>query len=148
MTPSIRIWWDTSVQAYRCATPYKAEFVEALKLVIPTSKRSFDPSTKVWTFAEECLVGITALCARVWSTKPNVLTRQQVENAQQSAVLSKTSGVDVVIVEFFRLLPPEAAQAAYRKAAMLLHPDRGGDMDKMSRLNAAWQRIEAEVYKT
>jgi curved DNA-binding protein CbpA len=50
-------------------------------------------------------------------------------------------------MEFFRLLPFEAAKAAYRLAIQELHPDRGGDPIKAARLNAAWQWIESEIFK-
>ena len=51
------------------------------------------------------------------------------------------------IIEFFRLLPFEAAKGAYRLAIKELHPDKGGDPVKAARLNAAWQRIESEIFK-
>jgi hypothetical protein len=44
---------------------------------------------------------------------------------------------------FAALLPFKAAQAAYREAAKLFHPDHGGDQDKMQQLNAIWQQVKA-----
>jgi curved DNA-binding protein CbpA len=50
--------------------------------------------------------------------------------------------------ELVELLPFEALQACYRKAAMMLHPDRNSnDGDKMARLNTAWNKIEEEFKK-
>ena len=46
-----------------------------------------------------------------------------------------------------KLLPFDAAQSAYRKAALLLHPNKGGDKEKMTRVNALWSRIENELYR-
>jgi hypothetical protein len=51
------------------------------------------------------------------------------------------------IIEFFGLLPFEAAKGAYRLAIKELHPDKGGDPVKAARLNATWQRIESEIFK-
>jgi curved DNA-binding protein CbpA len=52
-----------------------------------------------------------------------------------------------ITLEFFRLAGPDAMLKAYRAAALTLHPDRGGSMDVMSSLNAAWDRIQKEVFK-
>jgi len=56
--------------------------------------------------------------------------------------------LDSVLLTFVKLLPYTAAQAAFRKAAMELHPDKnGGNGDRMSALNASWTRIETEFYR-
>ncbi len=47
---------------------------------------------------------------------------------------------------FARLLPYRAARLAYHEAAKLLHPDRGGSVEKMQVLNLAWRAAE-EVYR-
>ena len=47
------------------------------------------------------------------------------------------------LAEFAALLPFEAAQAAYRTAARIYHPDCGGDTLKMQQLNAAWARAKS-----
>src|SRR5256885_910956 len=64
-----------------------------------------------------------------------------------SSALVSPNSLEDAIIEFFRLLPFEAAKAAYRLAIQELHPDRGGDPVKAARLNAAWQRIESEIFK-
>jgi hypothetical protein len=46
------------------------------------------------------------------------------------------------LTAFAALLPAKAAQIAYREAAKILHPDRGGDKAKMQRLNQAWARVK------
>src|SRR5690242_12916518 len=57
MTPTtnVRIWWDTSVNAYRMASPFNRELVDGIKTFIPVSDRSYDPATKIWTFVERQL---------------------------------------------------------------------------------------------
>jgi hypothetical protein len=153
MTPTgnIRIWWDTSVNAYRLVSPFNKDLVDALKSQIPVSDRAYDPITKVWTLVERQLAPVQALL-KMLNLQAVVITRQQAEQAQQAsssagASARKDKPLDTVIIEFVRLLPLDAAKAAYRRAAMELHPDRqGGSADKMQALNTAWARIEKEVY--
>lgn len=42
----------------------------------------------------------------------------------------------------------EQVRAAYKTAARKNHPDRGGDVEKMKRINAAWERLKHHFGKT
>jgi hypothetical protein len=148
MTPqsNIRIWWDTSVSAYRMSSPFNRELVDGIKTSIPVSDRSYDPQSKIWTFVERQLAPLQAMLKLI-GANATVITRQQTETASQSSPSAQRGKpLDTVIVEFVRLIPQECMLKAYRAAAMQLHPDRGGSMDKMSALNAAWDRLQKEVY--
>lgn len=150
MTPTtnVRIWWDTNVSAYRMASPFNKELVEAVKKFVPVSDRSYDPATKIWTFVERQLAPLQGLF-KTLGIQPTIVTRQQAEQAQQSSSATgprRGTALDALALEFLRLLPYDAAQAAYRKAAMTLHPDHGGDMQRMTALNAAWDRLQKEIY--
>lgn len=142
---NVRIWWDTQVQAYRLTTPYHQPFLEALKALIPYSDRSYDKETRIWTLTERYFKPVKELCETIWPSAVTTVTKEQAQSAQspKSVTLIK---IDEVIVQFFRMLPPDAAAKAYRHAAMLMHPDRGGDMESMSKLNALWQRLETELF--
>jgi len=141
--PKVRIWWDRDLQGYYVETPYSRAFVEGLKLVVPASDRGWDPASKIWTITERFFPAIKVAAERIFPGQVNILTREQAEKATApSAVKIKT--LNEVLLDFVLLLPNDALQKAYRVAAMTLHPDRGGDMEKMSRLNALWQRIEME----
>lgn len=144
---SVRIWWDASVQAYRLTSPFNKDLVDAIKTHVPVSGRSYDPPAKMWTFTEQYLTPLMNLF-KVMGVSPTVLTRQQVEAAQQSSPDGAQRGKPLpdLAVEFLRNCGLDAAQKAYRYAAMLNHPDRGGDMQKMSALNAAWDRIQKELF--
>lgn len=153
MTPigSIRIWWDTSVNAYRMASPYSAELVDALHKVIPYNDRQFDKASKIWTITEKYLTPLLATLKLIGVT-PTVITRQQTEvtqTQQQQGTNIAQRGVplDQVIIQFVKLVPPAAMTKAYRAAAATLHPDvNAGNSDKMTALNVAWDRIQKEVY--
>lgn len=155
MSPNatVRIWFDTTVSAYRMTSPFNKELVTALKQ-IPASDRSYAPDSKIWTFTEKYLDGILSLCKTVMGVTPQLVTRAQAEKAQAgqtqghttAAVPRGASPMDSTILTFFRLLPYEAALAAYRKAAVVYHPDHQGDVAKMSDLNVCWQRIEKDLF--
>jgi hypothetical protein len=143
---NVRIWWDSQVAAYRIAMPYSQEFVSAIKALIPASDRAFDPTTKVWTFTERFFDPMQLLCEKVYG-KHNVVavTRQQAQSAQAPASITKFTAAQLA-VDFLTLVGFDAAQAAYRRGAVALHPDHGGNLEKMTKLNAVWQRLEKEVF--
>ena len=143
----INIWWNPDAEAYNMIVPYSTGFKTAFELALPASDRSFDFDTKIWTFTERHLTAIASLVEKLWHTKPTIITRIQVERANSGGNIITSATIDSVIATFVKMLPYEAMQQAYKRAAMLMHPDRGGDMEQMSKLNAAWQRLERELYK-
>lgn len=152
MTPQgeIRIWWDTAVAAYRVASPYNEALVDFLGKQIPVSDRSYDKPTKIWTLVERQLAPLEAFI-KLMNMRSTVVSRQQAEATQQSQSKAGTAStrnepIDQVIVRFVKLCPPDAMQKAFRAAAIAMHPDRGGNANKMASLNAAWDRIQKEVY--
>jgi hypothetical protein len=149
----VMIYWDVKIQAYQLKMKTDFDRIEKvvnfLKATIPHSDRSWDPNTKTWTFIEKYLDGVEKLCKVIYgNSEVAVLTKASVEGqTKNQAVASQTiSGTDATLLEFMKLLPYEAAQKAYKAACFVLHPDRGGNMEAMSKLNASWQKIEREVY--
>ena len=146
------IYWDVKVQAYQLQM--KSDFgkiektVQFLKQAIPHSDRNWNPDTKTWTFTEKYLDGVQKFCVLIFGQQEvATLTRDKVEGQTRSVSVQSTNTLDLAILTFMKLLPYEAAQRAYKMAAMTLHPDRGGDMELMTKLNQAWSKIEKEVYK-
>lgn len=144
--PSIRIWWDNDVGVYRCSIPYNATVNDLLNQAIPFSERSLDKESKIWSITEQAMPAFRKIAESVFKSQATVITKEQAQKASASPSITKAT-LDSVLLDFVKLLPYEAAQKAFRLAALTLHPDRvGGDMEKMSRLNAAWTRIEKEFY--
>jgi len=146
------IFWDVKVAAYQLQM--KGDFgkidktVQFLKGAIPHSDRNWEPLTKTWTFTEKYLDGVSKFCVLIFgSQEVAVLSRDKVEGQSRNISVSGTNTLDLTIIAFVKLLPYEAAQRAYKMAAMNLHPDRGGDMESMTRLNQAWSKLEKELYK-
>lgn len=158
-SPTIRIFWDTSIAAYRVSSPYNETLVDFLSKQIPVSDRSYDTATRIWTIVERQLAPLENLL-KMLNFKTTIITRAQAEAAAQKQAQTQAAGtssrditstsrrpLDAVILEFVRMLPYDAAKAAYRRAAIELHPDKNPDnASKMSTLNTAWTRIEKEVY--
>jgi hypothetical protein len=139
-----KIWWDTTVDAYRVVTPYRPQFVELLKQLLPASDRAWDAASKTWTITEKFLPSVKDLTERIFGGTATIVSRQQAQAAQQPPPQRGGAATPVgkLIEEWFQLLPYSAAQKAYRYGAMELHPDRGGSMETMSKFNALWQQIE------
>lgn len=146
------IFWDIKIQAYQLQMKGDFQKIEKavafLKQAIPHSDRNWDPTSKTWTFTEKYLDGVQKFCVILFGGQEVAcLTRDKVEGQSKNISVSSTNTLDVALLTFMKLLPFEAAQAAYRRASLTLHPDRGGDMESMTKLNQAWSRIEKEVYK-
>lgn len=146
--PKCKIWWDTNVQSYHVSTPYNPEFVAALKQLIPVSDRHFDFDAKIWVFTERFFGPVSRLAKTIWPNPGEIviIDRVTTDRASQPTAVEKKP-LSNLCQEFLEVLPFDAAQSAYKKAALLLHPDRGGDMEKMATLNALWNRLRKEIYK-
>jgi hypothetical protein len=151
-----RIWWDVQSGAYVISSAYNDKLVEALKTIIPSGDRSFDPQTKHWFVKEQYGEMIRSVAASAFGVHAvsftSKLTAEQAQQQQrqwQPPVSSTPSGTtEAAIQDFFALLDYDSAKAAYRRAAGTLHPDKaGGDAQKMAKLNELWARIEKEYYK-
>lgn len=150
------ITWDSAAEAYSCATPYQPNFIEFIKTRIPGKQRAWDATQKLWFVKEDWLDIIQTLATELWGADAvKVITRKEVEDAervqvraQQEAILAALPERERAFYDFLTALPFEAMQAAYRRAALLLHPDRNPtDGEAMAKLNAAWSKIEKEYSK-
>ena len=139
-----KIWWDTTVDAYRVVTPYRPQFVELLKQLLPASDRAWDAASKTWTITEKFLPSVKDLAERIFGGTATIISRQQAQAAQQPPPQRGGAATPIgkLLEEWFQLLPYESARKAYRDGALALHPDRGGSMENMSRFNSLWQQIE------
>ena len=159
MAIKARIWWDEAAQAYLLSlVPDKnlRPFIAILKSRVPSGERDYDPKTNFWYLKEIYIEGVRALAQQVYGiASVSFTSRTVVEQARQSRPVGlPTTPIKQVFVEFITMVNEdstqaisyEAAKRAYRRAAITLHPDRGGDPAKMARLNELWSRVEHEYY--
>lgn len=166
MAAQVRILWDESAQAFRVSTPYKPQFVDTLKTLIPSGERAWDRDNKIWTVVEKYGVPVKGLCEQVWGAS-NVMYVDRAAMAQQQAAARhaqqaqaqqanyqyvappvKGDPLDTVMATFVKMLPFEVAKKAFHGAAMAHHPDKnGGDGSKMNTLNVAWDRLRSEFWR-
>lgn len=161
MAIKAKIWWDVQSQAYVISMAFNEKAVEALKTIIPSGDRNYDPSTKFWYVKEQYGEALRSLFQSAVGIHAVSFTSKQVaeQSAQQHQTYQRTSSAGTAlntssgttedaIVAFFGLLTYDAAKQAYRRAAQDTHPDKqNGDASKMSKLNDLWARIEREYFK-
>lgn len=145
-----KIWYDIDIDGYYISTGYNKNFIAALKVLIPFSDRVWDPDAKTWMFTKKYFDAVKELAKQVWNAHQiQIIDEAQVKAAHtkhQQMHASAMSPLDQEFANFMKALPYEAAQRAYRFAATLLHPDKGGNQDTMSQLNTAWTKIRKEHY--
>jgi hypothetical protein len=142
-------------------TPYSSEWVQAVKHCIPSTDREYDGETKMWTFPGryyECIKHlvetffgnsyIDSAADKVserqntaWRDKFDSFAYQPPPRADQStaSATSRTAYATLFVTED---APPEIIRAAFRTLAKMHHPDQGGDADKMTEVNAAYQKLK------
>jgi hypothetical protein len=133
-------WFDATLNRYRVQFSYSAGFVELIKRSVPPRKRKWHADAKTWSFDREYL-NMLVHHANQWF---GFVHAPEPEREPEPEVEAPAPGVDGLIIQFFRALPSSARKAAYRTAALKLHPDVGGSAEEMLRLNALWERIEKE----
>lgn len=160
MAIKCRIWYDVGAQAYVVSSSFNEKLVDALKTIIPSGDRNWDPSTKFWYVKEQYGEAIRSIATSAFGIHAVSFTSKQVAEQAASQTyqrpgtssagtsLNPSAGTtEDALVAFFALLSYDAAKQAYRRAATDLHPDKGGDATKMSKLNDLWARIEKEYFK-
>jgi hypothetical protein len=134
--PHISIWWDSD--EYVCRFSFSYELVDFLR-GLPKKDRRFDDEEKTWSFRARHLEAVLDECHRLG------FDVNHQDGAGDVPTSTEPSSNDT-LVNFFRLVPKEAMQAAYKRAAIALHPDRGGNSESMKKLNRLWSEIQHEFY--
>ena len=155
--------WDVPRQAYAVTAAYQPNFIEFIKAKVPVSDRVADYNSitrkfKCWYIKEAWFDVLNELASQLWPNQVHVLTRETAEaawkaqeqarlaalTAQRAAVLGP---FEAALLDFASLCDVDSLRAARNKMAIMLHPDKGGDPDKMAKLNASWFIVETELRK-
>jgi hypothetical protein len=131
-----KLIFDDSAAAWRISCAYNHAWVTELKIKVAHKARRWDAATKTWLIDAMFLDVVKQLCDKHldgWEEhKPTAPPPQAAMN----------SGA---FHDFLVLCPTDEVKKLYRAAALALHPDKGGDADKMSKLNVAWNAIKTEL---
>jgi hypothetical protein len=145
-------------------TPYVAEYVNALKTVIPSQFRDYT-GNGLWAIDPRYFSCALALYKHffgdgyidstngvaepqvsdwkerweVWKTTSN--KRGEKENPRQPPRSSQSSNAFSVLYVTSNA-PPEVIKAVYRTLASIHHPDKGGDLAVMQQINAAYEELK------
>lgn len=114
-------------------TPYKKEFVEALKTNIPAKKRLYSDYDKAWIVIRDQFDRVAAICEKYFN-EVNLVDFPLPE-------IASTSWSTLYLVEG---APLEVVRAVYKALAQKYHPDKGGDVGTMQSINAAYKDIMGE----
>ena len=140
------IYWDPNLPGYRIAVPYRKEFVTALKANILAKECGYDETTKTWTILGEThfLAASQLLLIHFLGNIGQMQSKREYEaelaaRQANNAPMTKEQKAAVVFVAYLDL---ESLASAFKKRAITLHPDKGGDSKDFSEFNAAYQMLK------
>lgn len=163
-TPQCSFTWDVPRQAYAINADYQQNFLEFIKAKVPVSDRvpEYDSVTrkfKCWYIKEAWYDILYELAVHIWGPSGvRAVTKEDAErawkaqeDARKAALAAQRQAVlgpfEAALLDFCSLCDIDALRAARNKMAIALHPDKGGDPDKMAKLNASWFIVETELRK-
>jgi hypothetical protein len=112
---------------YYIKTPFDQNFIDELKAEVVS--RFWDIGKRMWQFDADDLELVIEIASKYYQVEFN----QQVNQS-----LKKTEWETLYLIPN---APLEVVKAAYRALAMLHHPDRGGDIETMAKINSAYDKI-------
>jgi DnaJ-domain-containing protein 1 len=130
--------------------PFCSALVDDLKAEIPYRFRKYAPTSKEWTVEADYADLAVHLLLRYFPDA-EVPARWRVrapweEPPPWEAPPPSAGGNDHYrVLHLLPTAPVELIESAYRTLARLHHPDRGGDVVAMQRVNAAYHALKARV---
>lgn len=122
--------------------------IELIKASIPSSQREWVPEIKTWYIGEAFIKPIKDICEQIpefdviWVEKPEGVKATKFHSHEDDYAEFKRL-VSFAHVEFDDTTDLSVITKIFRKAAMLLHPDRSPETsDLMSSLNEVFTRLK------
>lgn len=128
--------------------------IEELKSSIPPKARRYDPDEKCWWIAARSLLDLWLEAADsytqvriVWESDWQSNDDAEYRDNYQAPPPPRRShrmmrAEAYTVLHLLPTAPPEVVKAAYRTLATLHHPDKGGDVVTMQRINVAYSLLE------
>lgn len=125
-----KVWLDEGKGVLCARFPYKQSAIDEFREKIPKGKKSWNAEDKLWEFSVETI---------------DVVVEILTKNFDAVIDLTQATAPSQVVVSgdpLLSLLDKDDIQALYRVLAKKYHPDRGGDADKMARINQIFNQIK------
>ena len=111
------------------ATPYRYQFVDELKSEIQTPHRKWNPDTKMWLVHESWVEELVKICARYFDEVISDLVDDDSSNGN-------------LFDQVFTVVDGQYRDKVYFALAQALHPDHGGSLEIMKKLNEAYEKAK------
>ena len=113
--------------------PYNKQFNETLKTSLPSKKRIWDNNDKAWYIVKDQLDKLTYILDEYFD----------------ETILLDFPPMDISTGAYSKLYliegaPLEVIRASYKALAIKYHPDKGGDVERMSEINVAYKELLGE----
>lgn len=123
--------WRWSLHIVSADGEVFADFIAELKQSIPSRRRKWDGDRKFWLFQEDAAIEfVTGLLVHYGLT-------YAFDEAETGAPVQMTHDAAYATLHLLPTAPTELITAAYRILAKESHPDVGGVLEDMQRLNSA-----------
>lgn len=132
------IWFDEQSGVLKIRCDFDSKFIESLKVHIPIKSRAWNKQTKTWEVEVAFLDTALHLMTKFFD---HIVTPQF--GKRNSALQNKPDESDPYST-LLRLAPDDLVKKVYRELAKELHPDKGGDKDKIQKVIKAYERIKKE----
>ena len=125
-----KLWIDEGKGILCARLPYNQKAIDEFREKIPKGKKAWNADDKLWEFSVETIDVVV-----------DILTRNFDEVIDLTQAVP-TASVVVSGDPLLSLLDKEDLQVIYRILAKRHHPDRGGDAEKMARINQIFSQIK------
>lgn len=125
-------------------TPYTEDFLAELRDRIPARQRRWDADLGLW----EVHIRLRSVAVDILCNHYDQVERVAAAELGLGVDLAADDAADNAVVAAFAALhlrpsaPPELVKVAHRTLAKLYHPDKGGDLATMQRINSAAAFLE------
>jgi hypothetical protein len=149
----------TSPSGIDVSTPYESDFVDALKATVPSRGRKWDSDRKMWTITPAYIDDAVRLLEQYFhvvdlreekaKAEREQREREQEHQQQQEQERQREQHEreqryrhgPYATLHLQPTAPPELIHSAWRCLAKLYHPDHGGNLSQMQKLNAAYEEL-------
>ena len=125
------LWVDRQLGLICLRTPYKKEFIEELKRLIPEADRDYSFEDKVWKFTTHYLEPVISMTGEHF----------KVEMLPDVTIDSSAVSEEIALLKH---LDQQGLDRVWKAIAFCLHPDKGGDTGKFQEAKEAYEKLKGK----